>query len=114
MEYTITMHRAGYTDYDGFVVLEKTETYTIPFKSGQIVYYANKKKWWKKKSKWVLDRCKVTGVWAGNFGIYGVTLDDDEQIAMCHFDKLFTDREEAIEYCIKKNTHAKVKIYGED
>ena len=84
--------------------------FTIPFKVSQVVYYAHKKKWWKKNSKWVVSVCVVTGVWATN--TYGVTLDNGDQIYYGDFDLLFTDKEEAIEYCIKKNAHAKVKVYG--
>lgn len=101
MEWTITMHTLG-GDHE----------YTVPFECRQVVYYAHKKKWWRKNSKWVVTVCVVTGVWAGGLGIYGVTMDNGENVAMCHFDQLFTDREAAIEYCIKKNAHAKVKIYG--
>ena len=83
----------------------------IPFECRQIVYYAHKKKWWKKNSKWVVSVCVVTGMWATN--TYGVVLEDGEHICECEFDRLFTTKEEAIEFCLKKNAHAKVKIYGE-
>ena len=89
-----------------------SNTYEVPFKCRQVVYYAHKKKWWKKNSEWVVSVHKIMGMWAT--GVYGVILDNNEQISFCHFDELFTDREEAIEFCLKKNSHAKVKIYGED
>ena len=105
MEWTITVHT---TDGD-------TE-YSIPFECNQKVYYVHKKKWWKPRSKWVVSVCRVVGVWATN--TYGVTLHDEEHIFDNHLDcsefkYLFTNKEDAIEFCIKKNAHAKVKVYGE-
>jgi hypothetical protein len=100
MDWTLIMHHF-YTD----------EKCNIPFSYGQVVYYAHPKKWWKENSKWILTRTNIIGLWATN--TYGVTLGNNEQIHYSNFDKLFTNREAAIEYCIKKNTHAKVKIYGE-
>lgn len=100
MEWTVTIGIPGFD-------LEK---HTIPFHAKQVVYYVHQKKWWKKNSKWVISVCVVTGMWATN--TYGVTLDNGEQVGHWAFNYLFTDKEEAIEYCIKKNAHAKVKIYG--
>lgn len=100
MNWTITMHKL-FTD----------EEHTIPFECGQVVYYAHKKRQWKKNSKWVLTKSTIVGVWATY--AYGVTLENGTEICCVNFDELFTEREKAIEFCIKKNTHAKVKIYGE-
>lgn len=116
MEWTIKMHWLEHTEYDGHVVPERNEEYTVPFTCNQVVYYAHKKKWWKKNSKWVITKSRVVGVWATN--TYGVEIRDSEHIYGNHiceseFKYLFTDREEAIEFCLKKNAHAKVKIYGE-
>ena len=116
MEWTITIHQPELIGSKGSIIPEKTETHVVPFECGQYLYYAHKKKWWKENSKWVLTRCRVTGMWAS--GTYGITVVDEMHIDGMHlcvdeFKYLFTDREEAIEYCIKKNAHAKVKIYGE-
>lgn len=92
-------------------ITDHTQAYIIPFHYQQMVYYVHKKEWWKQNSKWVVEKRFITGVWAGS--VYGVTLDNNEQIAFCDFDQLFTDREEAIEFCVKKNKHAKIKIYGD-
>ena len=112
MEWTIKMHQPESREYDGYPVPEKTVEYTIPFEAGQTVYYAHKKKWWKKKSPWVITKTRVTGMWATN--TYGVTLRTEEHLHESEFKYLFTNREEAIEFCLKKNAHSKVKIYGED
>jgi hypothetical protein len=111
MEWVIKMHRPERTEYDGVVIPEKTEEYTIPFESQQQVYYTHKKKWWKKNSPWVITKTRVIGMWATN--TYGVTLHNDYHLDVSEFKYLFTDREEAIEFCLKKNAHAKVKIYEE-
>ena len=88
------------------------EEYEIPFLYNQVVYYAHPKRLWLQNSKWVVHTHVVTNMWAGSAGIYGVTLDGTKNIAMCYFNQLFKDREEAIEFCIKKNAHSKVKVYG--
>mgnify|MGYP003308266563 CR=1 FL=1 len=85
--------------------------YVIPFESGQTVYYTHKKKWWKKKSPWVITKTRVDGIWAT--GTYGVTLHTDEHLHESEFKYLFMDRDEAIDFCLKKNERNKVKIYGE-
>lgn len=88
-----------------------SETYTIPFECFQSVYYVHKKKWWKKNSKWVITKTRIVSAWATN--TYGVTLNDNTHICENEFKYLFINRDDAIEFCLKKNTHTKVKIYGE-
>lgn len=100
-------HRA----YDGIPVERQEKEFTIPFALFETVYYVHRKKWWKKNSPWVITKSEVRGVWATN--TVGVTLKDNTHLCEDEFGWLFTDKEEAIEYCIKKNTHRKVKIYGE-
>ena len=116
MEWTIKIHYPERIEHDGNITPECTEEYTIPFKCSQIVYYAHKKKFWKKNSNWVLTKSRVVGVWATN--TYGVEIIDNEHIFGNRIDEsqfkyLFTDRDEAIEFCLKKNAQTKVKIYGE-
>ena len=112
MEWTIKMHHPERVEYDGYVTPEINEEYTIPFTCGQSVYYAHKKKLWKKKSPWVVTACRVVGMWA-TYVAYGVTLDTNEQLCITDFKYLFKDREEAIDFCLKKNERNKVKVYGE-
>lgn len=111
MEWIIRMHWPEHEEYDGHVVPERNEEYTIPFECGQTVYYAHVKKWWKKKSPWVITKAKVIGMWARYS--YGVTLDNGQDIDMYVFERLFTNRDEAIDFCLKKNERNKVKVYGE-
>ena len=112
MEWTIKMHQPERTEYDGYVVHEKNYEYTIPFTSGQDVYYVHKKKFWKKRSPWVITKSCVIGVWATN--TYGVILNTEEHLAESQFQYIFINRDEAIEFCLKKNQHNKIKIYGEN
>jgi hypothetical protein len=100
-----------HVDYDGIPVERQEKEVEIPFKRSANVWYVHKKKWWKRSSPYVITKCAVTGVWATN--IVGVILDNDNHISEDEFDRLFTSRDEAIEYCIKKNEQQKVKIYRE-
>jgi hypothetical protein len=100
MTWSVTIHTS-----------DKDLTYHIPFECYQIVYYAHKKKPWKNHSKWVITKSTITGMWATN--TYGVILSSSTYICEDDFHRLFINREEAIEFCLKKNAHAKVKIYGE-
>lgn len=111
MNYTIKMVIPEHRAYDGIRVERQEREYEIPFASGTSVWYAHRKKWWKRNSPYVLTKCSITGMWATN--TVGVILDGNNHISEDEFDRLFTDREAAIEYCLKKNSHMKVKIYGE-
>ena len=100
MEWTIKIHKK---DVD--------EEYHVPFECWQTVYYAHKKKWWKKNSPWVVTKSEVLNMWASN--TYGVKLRNGDCIDESQFKYLFTSRDEAIDFCLKKNERNKVKIYGE-
>ena len=96
---------------DGVLVEHQETEHTIPFTCGEKVYYVHRKKWWKDNSPYVVMKSTVTGVWATNTVV--IILGGDNHIAECEFGSIFLNKEEAIEYCIKKNDHRKVKIYGE-
>ena len=103
MEWTVTMHIPEHTDYDGHVYEEKTTTVKIPFACRQTVYYA-----YKRRKKWMLRKSEVIAIWATN--MVGVELDNGEKIGDSSFDRLFTDKESAIDFCLRQNEKAKVKI----
>jgi hypothetical protein len=103
----IPEHRA----YDGFLVEHQEAESEIPFDMGADVYYVHRKNWTRRNSPYVITKSTVTGAWVTN--TVGVILNGDNHVAEEEFDRLFVDREEAIEYCLKKNEHRKVKIYGE-
>ena len=111
MEWTIRMHWTEREDYEGAIIQERNEEYTIPFECHQEIYYAHKKKWWKMKSPWVVTKTYIAGVWATY--TYGVALSNGEQVHEGNFDRLFKSRNEAIDFCLKNNERNKVKIYGE-
>lgn len=112
MEWTIKIHVPERKTLDGVVYPERDEEYTIPFASLETIYYAHKKKFWKKRSPWVITKTEVVSVWASN--TYGVKLNNGDCIHHSDFKYLFTNRDEAIEFCLKKNQHNKIKIYGEN
>jgi hypothetical protein len=111
VEWTIKIVVPEHKTYDGITVERQEKEVTIPFSCYEAVYYVHRKKWWKSNSLYVITKCRVTGAWATN--MVGVILDNDNHVGEDEFDRIFTDKEAAIEYCIKKNEFRKVKIYGE-
>jgi hypothetical protein len=111
VNWTVKLIVPEHTTYDGVPVARQEKEYEIPFKSYEDIWYVHRKKWWNSKSPWVITKSHITGMWATN--TVGVILDGDNHIAESNFDRIFTDRTAAIEYCLKKNEHRKVKIYGE-
>lgn len=111
MKWIIKMITPECTAYDGVKEEHKEIDHEIPFDYFSEVYYVHRKKWWKTNSPFVITKSRVTGVWATN--TFGVILSGENHVSEAEFNRIFTDREEAIEYCLKKNEHRKVKIYGE-
>lgn len=111
LQWTVKLVIPEHTAYDGILVERQEAEYTIPFELQEDVWYVHRKRWWKRNSPFVITKSCITGMWATN--IVGVSLSNGDHIVEDSFDRLFTDREEAIEYCLKKNEHRKVKIYGE-
>ena len=111
MNWTIKIVCPEHSTWDGARIPREEKEITIPFSCCETVYYVHRKKWRKKTSPWVITKSEVRGIWATN--TVGVTLRDDTHLSEEEFSLLFKDKEEAIEFCIKKNEHRKVKIYGE-
>ena len=111
MNWTIKIVYPEHTTYDGLSVPREEKEFEIPFKKYETVYYVHRKNWLRNNSPYVITKCTVTGAWATN--IVGVILDSEDYVEEDRFDMLFTDRDAAIECCLKKNEHRKVKIYGE-
>ena len=112
MNWTVKIVCHEHRAYDGVPIPREEKEVEIPFKCMETVYYVHRKKWWKKNSPWVITKTEVRGIWATN--TVGVTLRDDTHLSEDEFCWLFTDKEEAIKCCLKKNEYRKVKIYGED
>lgn len=113
MKWTVTMYTEKYVDCDTITVqLEKNEkTFECPFEDCQVVYYAYPEHRFFRRDKWVIRRSIITGIWATN--CFGVCLDNNEHVPDNLFNRLFTNKEEAIEFCIKKNQALKIKIYND-
>lgn len=105
MKWIITTY-AGVSDGE-----ESIDTFECPFRYFQTVYYVYPQHRLFRKDRWVISRNRVTEVWATN--IFGVCLDDGNHIHEGLFDRLFIDKEAAIEFCLKKNQQSKVKIYND-
>lgn len=113
MKWTVAIHTQKYTDYDEKTVQVKDDvkTFECPFKFHQDVYYVYPEHRLFKKDRWVIRKSIITEVWATN--IFGVALDGGHHIHEDLFYRLFINKEEAIEFCLKKNQQSKVKIYNE-
>lgn len=111
MNWTIKLVCPEHRTYDGILVPHEEKEFEVPFKFMETVYYVHRKKWRKKNSPWVITKSEVRSVWATN--IVGVTIGNNIYISEDEFDLLFRNKEEAIEFCLKKNSHRQVKIYGE-
>ena len=113
MKWTVTIYEEEYVPHDEAAVsLERKEhIFECPFECGQKVYYAYLERHLFRKDKWVVRKSRIVGIWATN--IYGVILDNSEQVYEGSFDLLFTNRNNAIDFCLKKNMQFKVKIYNE-
>ena len=111
MQWEITMHKNAYTSYDGVKHEASTQVFKCPFELHQVVYYVYEQERIFRSPIWVIRKDRVSSVWATN--VFGVRLLDGDYITEDSFDRLFTDKEAALEFCAKKNQHAKVKIYNQ-
>lgn len=112
MQWAIGMHTKAYTTHDGVAHEAKTQIFKCPFEFRQIVYYVYKQERAFRKPRWVVRKDRVGSVWATN--IFGVRLDSGDCVTEEMFDRLFTNKTEAIEFCLKKNQQVNVKVYNED
>lgn len=103
MNYKIIFDTKEYDDMSGHH--EAThEEFNIPFEYFEDVWYC-----YKKGRKYVVLESRIKGIWATN--IIGVTLDNDWSIWEDSFDRLFKNKNEAIDWCAKQNQRAAVKVY---
>lgn len=80
-------------------------------KSIDIPYAYHEKVWYcyRKRKKYVVRESRVFGIWATNCA--GVTLDNNWYISSDAFHRLFNNEDDAIEFCLKQNQKATVKVY---
>lgn len=103
MTYKIIFDKSEYDDIFGHHEAIHKE-FNIPYKYREKVWYC-----YKKRKKYVVKESTIAGIWATN--IIGVTLDNNWHIAEDSFYRLFKNKNEAIDWCLKQNQRGKVKIY---
>ena len=103
MIYKIILETKEYEDEFGHHAAEHKE-FDIPYKYWEKVWYC-----YKKRKKYVVQECRITSVWATN--IVGVTLNNSYYVDEDEFDRLFKDKNEAIDWCLKQNQRETVKVY---
>ena len=111
MKWTVTIYPKERIDCDERTVCQ-TKTFECPFEYWQTVYYAYPQERLFRKTRWVVRKSTIIEVWATN--TFGVCLDDGNHIHEDLFYRLFTDKEAAIEFCLKKNQRSKIKIYNDN
>lgn len=76
----------------------------IPYGCWETVWYC-----YKKRNKYAVYKSGIKGIWATN--IIGVILDNDWHVSQYEFDRLFKDKDDAIDWCLKQNQRKTVKVY---
>lgn len=89
-----------------FDTKERTEhkEFDIPFEFHENVWYC-----YKRFRKYVVRESEIRGIWATN--IVGITLDNNWHISEDEFNRLFTNKNAAIDWCLKQNQRGTVKVY---
>lgn len=103
MTYKVMFNTKEYVDEFGHHETKHKE-FDIPYKFWEDVWYC-----YKKRKKYVVRESRINGIWATN--MVGVTLDNHWHIAEDEFDRLFKDKNEAIDWCLKQNQRGTVKVY---
>lgn len=103
MTYKIIFDAKEYNDMFGHHEAEHEE-FDIPYKLWEKVWYC-----YKKRKKYVVQENIITGVWATN--TVGVTLNGGCSVEQDSFDRLFRNKNEAIDWCLKQNQRGTVKVY---
>lgn len=103
MAYKVIMQSEEYDDIFGHHEAYCKE-FNIPYKLNEDVWYC-----YKRGKKYVVRETFITGIWATN--IAGVALGNGWHVAEDRFNRIFRDKNEAIDWCIKENQRNKVKVY---
>lgn len=103
MAYKVIMQPEEYDDMLGHHEAWHKE-FDIPYKLNETVWYC-----YKRGRKHVVRESFIAGIWATN--IVGVTLDNGWHIVEDSFYRLFRDKNEALDWCIKENQRSKIKVY---
>lgn len=103
MRYKIIFDLQEYTDDSGHHPEEHKE-FNIPFQFYEKVWYC-----YRERKKYVVRKSRITGIWATN--MVGVTLDNDDYVGESLFNRIFKNRTDAVDWCLKQNQKGTVKIY---
>ena len=80
----------------------------IPFEQGQTVYYCKRK-----RNRYAVYKSVVESMFAANN--YGIRLRNDvfkhEYVLAYDFDKIFDNKQSAIDFCTERNQQLKTKVY---
>ena len=104
MTYKVIFESKEYTSYDGVIRKAERKEFDIPYEFYEEVWYC-----YKKRNRYVVRRSEISGIWATN--IVGVTLDNNWHITENEFDRLFKNKNDAIDWCVRQNQRCKVKVY---
>lgn len=104
MIYKVIMSTKEYTDYDGIIREAAHKEIDVPYEAWETVWYC-----YKKRKKYVVRESRVTGIWATN--MVGVTLDNNWHITEDEYYRLFKNKNDAIDWCLKQNQRGTVKVY---
>ena len=103
MTYRVIFDQKEYTDMFGYHEAWQKE-FDIPYERGDTVWYC-----YKKNKKYVVGESQVTGVWATS--MVGIILDHDNHVGENEFDRIFKNKNEAVDWCIKQNQRSNIKVY---
>lgn len=106
MKYTIICKRSEYYDpLLGEVIEPKETTFELPYDYNQEVWFVYR---YGKKYKVIHDR--IASCWCTN-GTFGYKLKYSEFcVDNYRFDRLFDSKNDAVDFCLKANERAKVKV----
>ena len=106
MKYTIICKTGELPDpFSGTVIPAREKTFELPYEFFQEVWYVCRKG---KKYQVIHDR--IASCWCTN-GIVGYKLDYSKwSVGDYQFDRLFDNKNDAIDLCLKLNERVKVKI----
>ena len=102
MTYKVIFNTKERTDEFGHFPA-KHEEFNIPYEFREKVWYCKKK-----GKKYAVYETYITGIWATN--TVGVTLNGDLHVNEDWFDRIFKDKSEAIDWCLKQNQRCMVKV----
>ena len=106
MKYTIVCETEEYYDpLAGETIPEREICFELPYAYNQEVWYA-----YKKGKKFILLHDRIASCWCTT-GVAGYDLKYSKRcVGNDRFDRLFDNKNDAIDFCLKANERAKVKV----